>query len=87
MENNLNPGEVICDECEGGRFRYDLDNYDIGKYNTCPKCHGIGKLDWVENVVGKKEPTYPGDAIIGDAYVNSNSNKIFVYDGAHWTPF
>jgi DnaJ-class molecular chaperone len=45
-------GEVLCDVCRGWKqveisegFRYIVD---------CPKCHGTGKLDWIENVVGKK---------------------------------
>ena len=40
----LKEGEVICPECEGVEF----DDY------RCPKCHGYGKLDWVEIIVGKR---------------------------------
>ena len=50
---DLKPGEVECDKCKGTRILYDFDNYDIGKYNTCPKCKGEGKLDWIEVIVGK----------------------------------
>ena len=41
----LKKGEVSCNKCNG-----------TGNYNTqlvCPKCYGTGKLDWIENVVGK----------------------------------
>jgi RecJ-like exonuclease len=43
---NLNPGEIICDECLGTGASL--------AYNLCPKCQGVGKLDWIEAVVGKK---------------------------------
>ena len=35
--------------------------YHLGKEDiTCSKCNGEGKLDWVENIVGKiiKKPNY-----------------------------
>jgi hypothetical protein len=41
----LKEGELICLECDGVGF----DDY------TCPKCHGHGKLDWVEMIVGKND--------------------------------
>jgi len=39
--------DVLCDKCFGG------DNY-------CTKCYGSGKLDWVEQVVGKTNPFVQG---------------------------
>ena len=43
----LNPGEVKCNECNGiGTTLHD-------PYSICNKCHGTGKLDWIENIVGK----------------------------------
>jgi len=51
---DLKDGEVICPECEG--------NYIVGKGKSvvwgCDKCKGYGKLDWIENIVGKKEDMY-----------------------------
>jgi hypothetical protein len=38
--NILTPGEVVCDRCNGNDY-------------FCEKCLGEGKLDWIENVVGK----------------------------------
>lgn len=37
----LEQGEVICSSCSG-----------VG---SCSKCHGDGKLDWIENILGKKK--------------------------------
>ena len=37
--------KVVCDRCGGSGF--------IEK-RMCSKCHGDGKLDWIENVIGKK---------------------------------
>ena len=52
----LEPGEVICKECNGSGKK-DEENTDIvfKIFNQCKKCHGKGKLDWVENVVGKEK--------------------------------
>jgi len=45
----LKEGETICPECKGkGHFQDDHNNIQ-----TCEKCKGYGKLDWVEMVVGK----------------------------------
>ena len=49
------------------------------KYITCEKCHGTGKLDWIENLVGKKQ----GIIIWGHKIVPKNrmlkNNKIVEY--------
>lgn len=46
-------GEVLCDKCEGDNF-------------SCQKCHGTGKLDWVENARGGKRPT-------GNIFIDSSA--------------
>jgi len=47
----LGPGEMICPKCDGEPvFKKD------GAMAVCGKCWGSGKLDFVENVVGKKKP-------------------------------
>lgn len=50
----LKEGEVICSRCNGEecieRDRLWMSN----NYMLCLKCGGTGKLDWVENIVGKK---------------------------------
>jgi len=54
----LEPGEVKCDQCKGtGHPNNNEIDYDQ-KYVTypwvCDKCNGAGKLDWIENIVGKQ---------------------------------
>jgi len=46
----LGDGEVICDHCQS------TDDF-------CRHCHGIGKFDWIENIVGKKESLSPLDRV------------------------
>lgn len=53
--------EFICDRCKGTCHEPTqyLDNFTI---EICDKCLGHGKLDWIENVVGKrKTKLYVGD--------------------------
>ena len=50
----LEEWEVVCYRCNGKTSTL-LDKY--GKRITCPKCYGEGKLDWIENVIGKRKPT------------------------------
>jgi hypothetical protein len=47
----LEPDEVICNRCDGsgeepGEF---VGGFEI----TCSRCWGTGKLDWIENIMGK----------------------------------
>jgi hypothetical protein len=56
---NLEKGEVICDRCFGkGVMRITEQRgksfYPVKK--MCDKCHGDGKLDWIENIRGKDAP-------------------------------
>ena len=54
----LEEGEVICSKCEGER-RISISNEYYSSYIiTCPKCHGIGKLDWVSNAMGVDSTNY-----------------------------
>lgn len=49
----LNPGEEFCPKCNGkGKT---LMKKDVTL--TCSKCYGFGKLDWIENAMGKKLPS------------------------------
>lgn len=48
---NLKPGEMVCNKCDG-RCYLPIEN-TISGYRKCSKCFGAGKLDWIENIVGK----------------------------------
>jgi DnaJ-class molecular chaperone len=42
----MNEGELICDKCKGSGMSW---------FNSiCKKCQGTGKVDWIENIIGKK---------------------------------
>jgi len=54
----LNKGEKFCDKCKGkgvvlNRHKALRPPYKTIKYLECNKCLGAGKLDWVEEIVGK----------------------------------
>jgi hypothetical protein len=58
MELKLEPGEVICDKCDGETFIRYTEERGNGFYPmkmTCPKCNGHGKLDWIENITGTQK--------------------------------
>jgi hypothetical protein len=65
----LNPGEVLCNECNGtGDHGYTKPSENIHSWLiVCRKCHGTGKLDWIENIVGKPSP--PDFQLYGDDIV------------------
>ena len=55
----LKEGEVLCDKCEGGALptNKELSQHTHGNQmiqETCPKCLGTGKLDWIEAAMGGK---------------------------------
>jgi len=53
-EEDLEEGELLCDVCKGYGYTYDTT---WGRM-VCKKCQGIAKLDWVERIVGKKQPEF-----------------------------
>ncbi|MGD2072518.1 MAG: hypothetical protein PVG65_03420 [Candidatus Thorarchaeota archaeon] len=50
-----------CKDCKGHGFipfKYITDLGDeIQAEAVCESCHGQGKLDWIENIIGKKDDT------------------------------
>lgn len=75
-EKELEEGEVLCDVCNG--FGYD-NNPNFGPI-VCKKCQGIGKLDWIERIVGRKEIT-PYSGVSGVASYSGMSGSPGVYGG------
>lgn len=49
-------GEMICDKCNGeGNIGFiEPDKNGRSYWQVCPKCLGFGKVDWIENIIGKK---------------------------------
>ena len=56
----LEEGEMICDKCNGRGIipKIIIPKGEICTALFCRKCKGTGKLDWIENVVGKKPCRY-----------------------------
>lgn len=48
---DLKEGEDVCQCCNGWGMLYDTNRDYILQ---CKHCQGDGKLDWIENVTGKK---------------------------------
>ena len=46
----------MCDVCKG----YGYTNETYWGRMICRKCQGLAKLDWIERIVGKKEPEFSG---------------------------
>jgi len=60
----LEKGEIICPECSGFGISEYIQEINIETYQSmigkelCRKCQGAGKLDWIENLVGKENPLH-----------------------------
>jgi hypothetical protein len=52
-EIQLNPGEIICPECNGSGNNIFEQSDLWNAISQCSKCLGSGKLDWIERIVGK----------------------------------
>lgn len=66
--------EYICDKCNGNGVEYI--NVDLPKEYSpqliCSKCLGVGKLDWLENILGKIKI----DKITVSSKVNNHNDKL-----------
>ncbi len=52
----LEPGEMICPKCNGKSHYQSWGNVANHFKPPCSKCLGTGKVDWIENITGKKLP-------------------------------
>jgi len=73
-EPKLDPekGEVICEKCDGKGTRRKPGH--ISLLEICPTCNGAGKLDWVENVTGRKR-TVPMTKDVRKAIISIINSK------------
>lgn len=54
----LEEWEFNCEECNGTGYESALPSPKSPHFKymvKCKCCHGEGKLDWIENIVGKKD--------------------------------
>ena len=61
--DDLLPGEMICDKCNGTRWLDGTGKKSDWQY-TCDKCWGAGKVDWISHIMGAPNPfprTLKGD--------------------------
>lgn len=66
----LNEGEKFCDKCKGkGKVQKGVRN--LGKTGlmllVCSECLGDGKIDWVEEVLGKQRKVVMNYEFTADA--------------------
>ena len=65
--------QVVCKKCNGEGAIHGATLQEISF--TCPKCDGVGILDWIENIMGKPSKfeminADPDDAV--DLYYEGN---------------
>lgn len=84
---------MICSKCDGKGV---LFTEEIGEANSikttvknvviCPKCLGTCKVNWIENIVGKKEEDIfpPKRAKLGDMWEHPISGVTFTYSKHGW---
>lgn len=49
--DDLKPGELICDKCNGERWLEGTGKKSDWLYQ-CDKCQGDGKVDWISHIMG-----------------------------------
>lgn len=85
----LKDDEVVCYKCNGsGR---DLSNTPIQYHkksglpfyesHVCNICEGTGKLDWIENIFGKKVEDYSEWTSMA---INSDTIYVSTENGSVW---
>lgn len=78
---------IECNECNGtGRLPDQIHGNVTFTNCICKKCQGVGKLDWIENVVGKKRNIHEIDAglyadFLMSKHLNSGDIVFLDHDG------
>ncbi len=87
-KRNLKEGELICDKCDGKSGSVNgkpSDSLTNAAWVRCSKCQGTGKVDWVENIVGKvqADDMFGGYSLGGTYSVGSDAlNPNGIHDDA-----
>ncbi len=77
----LEEGEMICDKCDGkGTI---TSRIDTNCASMCQKCQGLGKVDWVENIVGKKPEGIGMSSSSGPSCGSTSISSGFGPNGVH----
>jgi len=74
---HLKEGEVICDRCKGTCHEPNSSDNDELCTEICGKCFGHGKLDWIENIIGKVRKILSADWSFSSSV---NVKTIYSYD-------
>ncbi len=56
-KKDLKNGVYFCSRCKGTGI-LDFKLYLVELFSIvepCPKCGGLGSIDWIENIVGRKK--------------------------------
>ena len=86
----LEKDEITCDGCdgEGGSYTDLTVNSNRRQYFVpCEQCRGEGKLNWIENIVGKKGPfiiNHPGPVIFEHQLEYDPKNNMHTITGVKW---
>lgn len=93
-KEDLKFGEVICSKCNGECALDVPNNPDL--LQQCPKCDGHGKLDWIQNVMGKRHifndffSSDPDGAVdlyyAGNKIIETTADGGIIYHGQKYGP-
>jgi len=63
--------DYICDRCNGKGYEieYDSKGKEVNLQDRCLKCHGDGKLNWIDNIFGKEKKFW--HKVIENLFVDS----------------
>jgi len=67
----LKEGEIVCDKCDG-KGSLDVDSKTL---KICPKCLGDKKVDWIENIMGKKSEVF---TIGPSSFTTEYSSELYI---------
>jgi DnaJ-class molecular chaperone len=79
----LKKGEVLCSKCHGSGNAAEWKQIpDYRAYLKCNHCDGEGKLDWIENITGKKEKQFKFRNVYGITFSDFHKGRIVQVTGS-----